>query len=97
MQYLLKAWPTIIELMSVYKRLREFESSLNNPAINIHIIYNNSVLQTAIPRVPNKYSEGVYMSIAPFMDPSHLLREGFEAMLIAMLIFTSFGKTQRTR
>ena len=28
MQYLLKAWPTIIELMSVYKRLREFESKL---------------------------------------------------------------------
>ena len=25
MQYLLKAWPTIIELLSVYKRLREFE------------------------------------------------------------------------
>ena len=28
MQYLLKAWPTIIELMSVYKRLREFESKI---------------------------------------------------------------------
>jgi len=28
MQYLLKAWPTIIELMSVYKRLREFEHKL---------------------------------------------------------------------
>ena len=28
MQYLLKAWPTIIELASVYKRLREFESKL---------------------------------------------------------------------
>jgi len=26
MQYLLKAWPTIIELASVYKRLREFEA-----------------------------------------------------------------------
>ena len=26
MQYILKAWPTIIELASVYKRLREFES-----------------------------------------------------------------------
>ena len=26
MQYLLKAWPTIIELASVYKRLREFEN-----------------------------------------------------------------------
>ena len=25
MQYLLRAWPTIIELLSVYKRLREFE------------------------------------------------------------------------
>ncbi len=30
MQYLLKAWPTIIELASVYKRLREFESKINN-------------------------------------------------------------------
>ena len=29
MQYLLKAWPTIIELLSVYKRLREFESQIN--------------------------------------------------------------------
>ena len=30
MQYLLKAWPTIIELASVYKRLREFEEQLNS-------------------------------------------------------------------
>jgi peptide/bleomycin uptake transporter len=29
MQYLLKAWPTIIELASVYKRLREFERQIN--------------------------------------------------------------------
>jgi len=29
MQYLLKAWPTIIELASVYKRLREFENMIN--------------------------------------------------------------------
>ena len=29
MQYLLKAWPTIIELASVYKRLREFESQIS--------------------------------------------------------------------
>ena len=28
MQYLLKAWPTIIELASVYKRLKEFESQI---------------------------------------------------------------------
>ena len=28
MQYILKAWPTIIELAKVYKRLREFESKL---------------------------------------------------------------------
>jgi len=28
MQYLLRAWPTIIELASVYKRLREFESKI---------------------------------------------------------------------
>ncbi len=28
MQYILKAWPTIIELASVYKRLREFEIQL---------------------------------------------------------------------
>jgi len=30
MQYLLKSWPTIIELASVYKRLREFESQIND-------------------------------------------------------------------
>ena len=29
MQYLLKSWPIIIELASVYKRLREFESKIN--------------------------------------------------------------------
>ena len=29
MQYILKAWPTIIELASVYKRLREYESKIN--------------------------------------------------------------------
>ena len=29
MQYLLKAWPTIIEFASVYKRLREFETQIN--------------------------------------------------------------------
>ena len=29
MQYLLKAWPTIIELASVYKRLKEFESQIH--------------------------------------------------------------------
>ena len=28
MQYLLKSWPTIIELASVYKRLREFEANI---------------------------------------------------------------------
>ncbi|MBD1174757.1 putative transporter [Pelagibacterales bacterium SAG-MED01] len=28
MQYLLRSWPTIIELASVYKRLREFESQI---------------------------------------------------------------------
>jgi len=29
MQYLLKAWPTIIELASVYRRLREFEKGIH--------------------------------------------------------------------
>ena len=29
MQYILKAWPTIIELASIYKRLREFENKIN--------------------------------------------------------------------
>ena len=33
MQYLLKAWPTIIELASVYKRLREFESQINEKEV----------------------------------------------------------------
>mgnify|MGYP003992269405 FL=1 len=30
MQYLLKSWPTIIELLSVYRRLREFEDELKS-------------------------------------------------------------------
>ena len=34
MQYILKAWPTIIELASVYKRLREFEYKLDNEEIS---------------------------------------------------------------
>ena len=29
LQYLFKAWPTLIELMSVFKRLREFERQIN--------------------------------------------------------------------
>ena len=33
MQYILKAWPTIIELASVYKRLREFEYKIQNEEI----------------------------------------------------------------
>ena len=33
MQYLLKSWPTIIELASVYKRLREFEDKLKSSEI----------------------------------------------------------------
>ena len=30
LQYLFNAWPTIIELASVYKRLREFESQIES-------------------------------------------------------------------
>ncbi len=33
MQYILKAWPTIIELASVYKRLKEFEAKINQAYI----------------------------------------------------------------
>ena len=33
MQYLLKAWPTIIELASVYRRLREFEDKIENSIV----------------------------------------------------------------
>ena len=33
MQYLLKAWPTIIELLSVYKRLREFEAQISGDPV----------------------------------------------------------------
>ena len=33
MQYLLKAWPTIIEFASVYKRLREFETQINKSEV----------------------------------------------------------------
>ena len=35
MQYILKAWPTIIELASVYKRLREFENKIKQEDFNI--------------------------------------------------------------
>ncbi len=28
-QYLIESWPTIIELLSIYKRLRAFESTLD--------------------------------------------------------------------
>jgi peptide/bleomycin uptake transporter len=28
MQYLFRSWPTIVELASVYKRLREFEREI---------------------------------------------------------------------
>ena len=38
MQYILKAWPTIIELASVYKRLREFESQINSKDIVVEKI-----------------------------------------------------------
>ena len=34
MQYLLKSWPTIIELASVYKRLREFESQIKDKELS---------------------------------------------------------------
>jgi len=37
MQYLLKAWPIIIELASVYKRLREFEAKIISPAEDVKI------------------------------------------------------------
>ena len=30
LQYLVKSWATIVELISVWKRLREFEKNLNN-------------------------------------------------------------------
>jgi peptide/bleomycin uptake transporter len=32
-QYILKSWPAIIELASVYKRLKEFESKINQVEI----------------------------------------------------------------
>mgnify|MGYP001388545956 FL=1 len=37
LQYLFRAWPTLVELASVYKRLREFENQ-----ININIEENNN-------------------------------------------------------
>ena len=38
MQYLLKSWPTIIELASVYKRLREFESQIKDKELSVEKI-----------------------------------------------------------
>ena len=37
MQYILKAWPTIIELASVYKRLKEFENKLKSSQEDVTI------------------------------------------------------------
>jgi len=37
MQYILKSWPIIIELASVYKRLREFEDKLKSSEENFTI------------------------------------------------------------
>ncbi len=34
MQYLVKSWPTIVELISVYKRLRTFEAAIHGEAID---------------------------------------------------------------
>ena len=39
-QYLVNVWPTIVELLSVYKRLKSFEAAINNeplPEIDQHI------------------------------------------------------------
>ena len=33
LQFLLKSWPTMIELLSVYKRLRSFEATLEGEAL----------------------------------------------------------------
>ena len=35
LQYLFKAWPTIIELASVYRRLREFEKQIKIKEIEV--------------------------------------------------------------
>jgi peptide/bleomycin uptake transporter len=32
-QYLVSSWPTIVELLSVYKRLRSFESVIKNDVL----------------------------------------------------------------
>ena len=31
LQYLVRSWSTIVELISVFKRLQAFEKSINNP------------------------------------------------------------------
>ena len=47
MQYLLKAWPTIIELASVYKRLIEFESKIKTSKEAIKIKQEDLIDETA--------------------------------------------------
>jgi peptide/bleomycin uptake transporter len=34
MQYLIKSWPDIIELISIYKRLRAFENTLTGTPVS---------------------------------------------------------------
>jgi ABC-type long-subunit fatty acid transport system fused permease/ATPase subunit len=42
MQYLIKSWPSIVEMQSIYKRLRIFESAIEGTAdIKADIEYGN--------------------------------------------------------
>lgn len=55
MQYLYKAWPKIIELLSVYKRLREFEATIKQNAKNdVAGIYHPFVRGAEPVLSPNK-------------------------------------------
>jgi peptide/bleomycin uptake transporter len=39
-QYLVNSWPTIVELLSVYKRLQSFEKALDDePLVNLDQAY----------------------------------------------------------
>ena len=50
MQFLLKSWPTIIELASIYKRLREFEKQ---------IILNGGEDYELVLALPKKWAEAL--------------------------------------
>ena len=74
MQYILKSWPTIIELASVYKRLREFESKINT---------KESIDQKDLMAIDKKYVDQILkVSQKAALASSYLLEKKIRLQLI---------------